>query len=163
MSMTIRKSWKVIVVAGIALCLIVAWVFKPAFISNEDLFEAVHEAFRQKNFRLAEQLCQRLLFRNPDWREVLTLAASAAEKGGHLEIALHYLDSIPDDETPQAAETSFRRGELAIGLGNLTVAESNFRRTTAIDSSHVEALRRLCCELKVGTGRLNVICFNSPG
>ena len=135
--------------AAIAVGLIGAWIFKPDWTSDDDLLKAVEEALLQKDYPQAEQLCQRLLYRNPDSRQVLTLAATAAEKDGRLELALRYLDSIPDDESPQAAETSFRRGELAIGLGHLTLAESSFRRVAAIDATHVQALKKLCFLLRI--------------
>ena len=149
MSMTIRNSWKGLAVAGIGLGLLAVWLWFKGFSTNETLLRAATDAVGKKDFFLAEQLCQQILARSPDATEARELAATAAEKQGRLDVALSYLDVIPDDQTLESAERRYRMGELAIGVGKLAAAEAYFRQAIANKPDHVMALRRIGFLLRI--------------
>ena len=81
--------------------------------SEQELLDAVTEAAAQIDFRRADRLCQRIRRRNPDSRMALNQVVTAAENAGQKDMALGYLESIPDVNATDLAERYFPRGEFS--------------------------------------------------
>lgn len=149
MTTLLRKSWKLGALVGIGVGVIAVAYFVWTGWGHQDLMAAAEQAAVRKDFRSVEQLCQRLLAREPRSMKAIVLAADAAERLGHKDRALDYLDSLPDDHAEGLDQIQFHRGELALELGRLSTAETSFRKAVTFNPKYLAALRRLCFVLRI--------------
>lgn len=149
MSVKSRMSWKIFAAASSVIGVFVAAYSYWSPLADRDVLPAAQIAAERKDFQRVEQLCKRLLSREPHAVDALRLAAEAAAHLGEKERALEYLNALPDESAEGVDQLQFRRGELALELGKLTTAETSLRTAVSLNSQHLAALRRLCFVLRV--------------
>ncbi len=109
----------------------------------EELFAEARTALRQKKFDDAERLAAQVDRRHRLWASAVLVAGEAAARGGRLESAVGYYQSLPRDGSSPAIVASLAAGEVFRTIGRLSEAEREFTYVLAHEPRHAVSHRRM--------------------
>lgn len=131
-----------------------AWWLTP---SVDALLARSQQALAQREYERAEELCRRVLIREPQSSAALLLAGEAAIKLGRPDDAIDYFDRVPDEDSQRAATARLKAAEIMLGDNRAAAAERKLLSALACDHNLPAAHERLAWLLDVEGRRFEAL------